>query len=281
MTERPLELKYQRIAERAVFCYARDMSTDRKTTNSYNAFALKWADQMRSGNNIAHTYLEKPAMYKKLPNLKGKTVLCIGSGTGEECAHLKSLGAKRVVGIDISKGLVDVAKSKYPDLEFHVMDMEKLKFPPKTFDYVYSSLVMHYVKDWTKSFNNIHTVLKPKGVFLFSTHHPLKWGAEVVKTANNSSFLTGYVVDKKKDTVKVHGDYLKVRKIEDNWFESLNVTYYHKPLSNIIKEIINANFQIIDFLEPKPLVGVKKKRKHFFNIHTKIPLFMIFELQKK
>ena len=65
---------------------------------------------MRSGKNIAHKFLEKPAMYKKLPDLKDKSILCIGCGTGEECEHLKSLGAKRVVGIDISKGLIDFAK---------------------------------------------------------------------------------------------------------------------------------------------------------------------------
>lgn len=58
------------------------MPTDKKTIKSYNGYAAKWAQKLRSGNNYAHTFLEKPAMYKKLPNLKGKSVLCIGCGTG-------------------------------------------------------------------------------------------------------------------------------------------------------------------------------------------------------
>ena len=96
---------------------------------SYNQKAKEWAERMRSGKNFAHTYLEKPAMYGKLPDLKNKTVLCIGCGSGEECAHLLSLGAKKVVGIDLSKELIAIAKASYPNIEFFTMDMAKLKFP--------------------------------------------------------------------------------------------------------------------------------------------------------
>src|SRR3989338_3961687 len=168
------------------------MATDKKTIKFYGNYALKWAEKMRSGKNVAHKFLEKPAMYKNLPNLKGKSVLCIGCGTGEECKHLESLGAKRVVGIDISKGLIDFAKKSYPDFEFHVMDMEKLNFPDNSFDFVYSSLTMHYIKDWTKTLNDIHKILKKDGTFLFSTHHPVKWGASVNRSKEKNSFLMGY-----------------------------------------------------------------------------------------
>ena len=84
---------------------------------------------MRLGKNFAHMYLEKPAMYKKLPNLKNKTVLCIGCGSGEECEHLLSLKPKRIIGIDLSKELIAIARESYPDIEFRVMDMTKMKFP--------------------------------------------------------------------------------------------------------------------------------------------------------
>lgn len=254
------------------------MATDKKTVKSYDNYAVEWAKLMRSGENIAHTYLEKPAMYKKLPNLKGKSVLCIGSGTGEECEYLKSLGAKRVVGIDISKGLVKVARDSYPNLEFYVMDMEKLKFPSNTFDFVYSSLVMHYVKDWTKSLKNINAVLEKGGSYLLSTHHPLKWGAEIRRNKNDMSALMGYT--KKANSVTIAGDYFNTRKINDIWFDNFRVSYYHKPLQEIVSEVLNSGFLISDFIEPKPLLSVKKKRRSFWDIHSKIPLFLILELKK-
>ncbi len=218
-------------------------------------------------------------MYKKLSDLKGKSVLCIGCGTGEECEHLKSLGAKRVVGIDISKGLIDFAKKSYPDLEFQVMDMEKLNFADDSFDFVYSSLTMHYVKDWTKTLRGVYKLLKKNGTFIFSTHHPVKWGAEVNRSKEKDLFLIGYEKYESGES-KVFGDYLNTRKIDDIWFNEFKVSYYHRPLSKIISDIVKSGFIISDFVEPKPLKSVVKEKPNFYDIHSKIPLFMIFELKK-
>lgn len=257
------------------------MATDKKTIKSYDDYALKWAERLRSGKNVADKFLEKPAMYKKLPDLKGKYVLCIGCGTGEECQHLKSLGAKRVVGIDISKGLIDLAKKNYPDLEFQVLNMEKLNFPKNSFDFVYSSLTMHYVKDWTKTLRGVYKVLKKGGTFLFSTHHPARWGAQINQSKDKDSYLLGYEKYKYKGGKHtVFGDYLNTRKIDDIWFDEFKVSYYHRPLSAVIGNILKSGFVILDFVEPKPLKSVQKVRPNFYDIHTKIPLFMIFELQK-
>ena len=65
------------------------MTADKKLFESYDDYALKWARRIRGGKFIAHKFLEKPAMNKKLPDLKNKTVLCVGRGSGEECRHLK------------------------------------------------------------------------------------------------------------------------------------------------------------------------------------------------
>ena len=263
------------------------MEINKKTTWSYNNYAEKWVEKMRSGGNSAHKYLEKPAMYKKLPDLKNKSVLCIGCGSGEECKHIKSLGVKKIVGIDISKGLIDCAKKDYPDIEFHIMDMEKINFPKSSFDFVYSSLTLHYLKDWTKVLKNIHKVLKKNGTFLFSTHHPVMWGAEKKRAGIEKKrskdkrwILMGYIKYGDGEKYKVYGDYFKTRKIKDTWFDEFEISYYHKPLSSIIKEILNSGFKIVDFIEPKPINAAKNKDRRFWEIRQKIPLFMIFKLKK-
>lgn len=168
------------------------MPTDPKTLAAYNAYAAQWTERMRSGSNIAHTLLEKPAMYGKIPNLCGKAVLCIGCGGGEECRHLQSLGATRIVGTDISSALIAIARQTYTDIDFSVMDMEQLDFPDQTFDFIYSSLALHYVADWTRTLRHIHRILRDDGTFLFSTHHPLLWGAAIERTAEHDSVQLGY-----------------------------------------------------------------------------------------
>lgn len=256
------------------------MPTSKATISSYNKYSEKWAEKLRNGKNITHKYLEKPAMYKKLPNLSGKSILCIGCGTGEECDYLIKQGAKKVIGIDISSSLIDYAQKNYPKIEFHVMDMEDLKFPNNSFDYIYSSLTLHYVDNRVNPLTEIRRVLKNKGIFLFSTHHPIKWGAKKTKEKNEKTCVIGYSENQKKHACKIYGDYLNTRKIKDIWFNEFEVSYYHKSMSSIITDILKSKFKIIDFIEPKATNAAKKTEKVFWEIHQKIPLFMIFELKK-
>ena len=257
------------------------MATDEDTINSYNNYAEKWAERLRSGKNLAHKYIEKPAMHSKLPDLSNKSVLCVGCGTGEECDYILKQGAKKVIGIDISEELIEYAKKSYPKIDFHVMDMEKIDLADASFDYIYSSLTLHYVEDWTRPLNEIYRLLKNTGIFLFSTHHPIKWGAEKARTQHTTTFLIGYSKDKASQTCKIYGDYLNTRKIKDVWFNDLEVSYYHKSMSSIIKDIIKSKFEIIDFIEPTSIDAAKEEDAVFWEIHQKIPLFMIFELKKR
>jgi SAM-dependent methyltransferase len=250
-----------------------------KELKTYDEYAETWAQRMRSGENITHEYLEKPAMFAAVPDLKGKDVLCIGCGTGEECRSLKDRGARRVLGMDVSKGLIEYAKKSYPDLEFEVMAMEQLDVPEGSFDFAYSSLAMHYAEDWTDILRRIRRALKPGSFFLFSTHHPVRWGAVKKKEGDVFSYLLGFS-KKGKDVQEIFGDYLTTRKIEETWFNELSVTYYHKPFGSILKNILDSGFIIKDFIEPKPVEEAKAKKPNFWAIHQKIPLFMIFKLQK-
>lgn len=257
------------------------MGTDKKTIKSYDSYGKRWAQKARGGESAAHEYLEKPAMHSKLPDLKSRDILCLGCGTGEECNLFKLRGARRVLGIDISKGLIDVARESYTGVEFEVMDMEDLKLPDDSFDFIYSSLAIHYLKDWTAVLDNVYRVLRPGGVFLFSTHHPVKWGAEVVKGKTRNSFMLGYEFNKVTGEAEVYGDYLNARKIKETWFKDLDVVYYHRPMEDIMRDIRRSGFEIADFLEPRPVPEVRQVKQRMWDIHTKIPLFMIFELKKK
>lgn len=250
------------------------MPTDKKTIEEYNQNNHVWL----KGKGFGHSHLEKPAMYRELPKLKGKSVLCIGCGAGEECEHIKSTGAKKVVGIDISKSLIEIAKKNYPKLEFFVMDMEKLNLEDNSFDFVYSSLVMHYIKDWKRVLKEVKRVLKKGGIFLFSTHNPVYWGSEKKKDRYKKSQLLGYVEN--KGIYILHGDYLNPRKIDDIWFNNFKVSYYHRPISLLLKDIFKSGLKLEDCIEPKPLNSVKKLDLNFWRKTSKIPLFIIFKLKK-
>jgi ubiquinone/menaquinone biosynthesis C-methylase UbiE len=188
------------------------------------------------------------------------------------------LGASKVVGIDISKALIEKAKASMPGDKFYVMNMEKLKFSDNSFDLVYSSLVLHYVKNWSKVLGEVKRVLKMKGLFIFSTHHPLYWGAEKKKGKGWQSHFFGFT--KKGNRIRVFGDYFTTRLISEEWFGNFHVDYYHKPLSVMIKEILGSGFEIIDCSEPQPLPAVRKKDPNFWEKTKHLPMFIIFKLRR-
>lgn len=260
---------------------SKHMSTDKETINSYNRSAGKWAKRLKCGKNIAISFLEKPAIYSKLNNLKGKTVLCLGCGTGEEAEYLRSLGAAEVFGIDIAEKLIEIAKKSFPKVKFSVMDIENLNFPPNTFDFVYSSLAMHYLPSWKKALKSISRVLKQDGIYLFSTSHPIYRSAQVIEDNQQDIKILGFKKYTGTNNVDIYGDYLNAKKIQDLWFGELKVTFHTRPLSSIFKDILNSDFELIDFLEPKASDKAKYKYPKFWKIHQKIPLFMIFELRKR
>ena len=88
----------------------------------------------------------------------------------------------------------------------------------------------------------------------------------------------------KKDGLEegnVLGDYLTTRKVNDILSEDFKVSYYHRPISEMISDIVKSGFIISDFIEPKPLKSVLKVKPEFYKIYSKIPMYVIFEIRKR
>src|ERR1700722_18439577 len=68
----------------------------------------------------------------------GSSVLEIGSGAGDLLAALEPDGG---VGVDVSAGMVALARSRHPELEFEVEAGEELKLD-RTFDFIVLSDVL-------------------------------------------------------------------------------------------------------------------------------------------
>jgi len=100
----------------------------------------------------------------------GATILEIGCGTGE---LLHSLRPQRGLGLDISPGMIRLAKDKFPDIEFMVMDGEQLALD-ETFDYVIMSDVLCYLEDVQKVFRQIKKVTTPCTRVIL-TYHSFLW----------------------------------------------------------------------------------------------------------
>jgi len=238
--------------------------TTKNTIDSYNKHAEGYNEYVKRDNNFWNKYLEVPAMKKALEGkVGGKYVLDLGCGSGVSTEHLIDMGAK-VVGIDISEKMIEVAKSKLPDIEFFVESMEKLHFKDNTFDVVSSSLALHYMKDFSPVFNEVGRVLKHKGRFIFSTAHPLFDIREKV-------FIDG----KKEYILK---PYFHNHKREMSMFDKkMKVETYHQTFSDITNKLIEAGFVILKVVEIQPIPEGKKISPSDYEHTMKIPSFILFE----
>jgi ubiquinone/menaquinone biosynthesis C-methylase UbiE len=256
------------------------MSTNKKSRDWYEKNAEGYAEHTRDVNKSAyHSYYEKPAMYNLLPDLNGKDVLSIGCGSGEDSIYLKKTGARKSVGIDLSSGLIEIAKTSYPECEFVQMDMEHLDFSNETFDFVYSSLAIHYIENWVNVFKEVYKVLKPNSYFLFSCHHPARFAMEASETPTHHILKLEIIKNKETRERTVVGDYLSKRMVKDALGKD-SVDTWSMSLNDISRDIKEAGFLIEQIVEPLPLEEFKEIDIGTYNRLQKIPEFIIFKLKK-
>jgi ubiquinone/menaquinone biosynthesis methyltransferase len=92
----------------------------------------------------------------------GDRALDLATGTGDIAFALAARGA-RVVGLDITRRMVELAAAKSHAAEFMVGDMLALPFRAQTFDLVTTGYGLRNVPDLTQAIDEIRRVLKPGG----------------------------------------------------------------------------------------------------------------------
>ena len=107
----------------------------------------------------------------------GVKMLDVGCGTGELMANAARVGAQ-VTGIDISEGMLQVARKRFEDSAlkgketlYHasVTELDKL-FPDNAFDVITSTLVFSelYPAERFWAINELHRILKPSGLLVLA-----------------------------------------------------------------------------------------------------------------
>jgi ubiquinone/menaquinone biosynthesis C-methylase UbiE len=102
--------------------------------------------------------------------IKNKDILDAGCGSGRHTVASAYLGAKKVVGIDISKEQVKLNNKNFKHIKniiFKQSSTDQIGYKSNHFDYVISSGVIHHTKDFEKSLDEIIRVCKKNGkIFL-------------------------------------------------------------------------------------------------------------------
>lgn len=96
---------------------------------------------------LVDNYDKSIDLVKKTTVIEGKKILDIGTGTGAWAAMFLKNNAEEIQGVDFSKKMLQVAKSKHPKIQFSYVDAEDLStFDDNSFDIITASYVLHGVK---------------------------------------------------------------------------------------------------------------------------------------
>jgi len=133
-----------------------------KTTSDYNLIASHFS------STRTHPWREFELLLKYItPEDK---VLDLGCGNGRFYELLRERMVD-YVGVDSSEQLIQIAKQKYPDLEFRVTDALDLPFADDSFDKVVSVAVLHHIpsKKYRQKFMaEAGRVLKKGGILIIT-----------------------------------------------------------------------------------------------------------------
>lgn len=186
----------------------------------------------------ANELIEIPQLFELIGNVEDLSILDLGCGAGKHDRKLIEKGARKVVGIDLSKNMINEAiKNTDSDkIEYKVMSMQDIDKLEEKFDLVVSSLAIHYIEDYDGLCKKVYDLLVDGGEFIFSYGHLMDSCAILDNYSNN------YVMLNNKKYFLI-SDYNNEGKRVSHWFVD-GVETYHRNMSHLVNGLLNAGFRL-------------------------------------
>ena len=178
---------------------------------------------------------------KILKSKNPSTILDVATGTGDLAIAMVKTNAQKIIGLDISKGMLDVGIEKIKDrnlnntVEMVIGDSENLKYENDFFDAITVSFGVRNFESLDSGLSEIFRVLKPNGsLVILETSNPTKFPFKQFYRFYSKFILPSIGKIFSKD--KVAYNYLSESSAEFPYGEKFN---------NILKKIGFTN--VVDF----------------------------------
>jgi 2-polyprenyl-3-methyl-5-hydroxy-6-metoxy-1,4-benzoquinol methylase len=229
--------------------------------------AVSRCEQIDSGADISHDKVLVPSMLKLAGNLQGKVMLDVGSGCGF-LTRIAAQSAKSILGIDISRRMVDQARARHDrrNLSFECASLEKMsRKVRRRFDICLSNMSLITMPSLEKSLRCLHSLTKPHGLLVFSIGHPCFWNIY----RNDEPFEAF-------DYWRSHSVKAPFRITLDRKQLPVATTYFHRSLATYLDALNRAKFQLEELIEPKPPKDVPRTYTQAFPL----PLFAVVRARR-
>jgi len=161
------------------------------------------------------------------------TILDIATGTGDLAILMANTSAKKIIGLDISAGMLEVGKKKIAGknlsdkIELLLADSENMPFEDHTFDAITVAFGVRNFEHLEKGLSEILRVLKPGGIFvILETSNPEK-----------TPFKQGYIFYTRYILPLIGKLFSKDNAAYGYLSESASVFPFGEALNNILRKI--------------------------------------------
>jgi SAM-dependent methyltransferase len=240
--------------------------TDLQNIYDNPEFFAGYSQMERFGSGWVNA-LEQPWFLRLLPELAGMRALDLGCGAGQLSQYLATSGATEVVAVDISETMIGLARAEraHPRVRYEVCAIERLEIADQSFDLVVSSLAFHYVADYCGLVRNIALWLRPGGILVYSTEHPIYtarlpgpgWGTD------DSGQRIGWQID----------HYFEEGPRLEKWFVG-GVRKYHRTLSTLLDGVVDGGLRLERVIEPAPDAN-RLRLRPYESEHLRRPMFLL------
>ena len=236
-----------------------------------------WYDDHLKGDNTYHAQVVAPNLLRVV-NLKAdQSLLELGCGQGFFIEQFSKL-SKNVVGVDLGKELIELAKKKITKAKFLVGNAENQNIlAGEKFDVITIILALQNIKDLNAVVKNLDRLLALDGKIVIVLNHP------AFRIAKHSE----WGIDKEKNI-----QYRRVDAYMSEMEMQIDMTpgktsgkemtmSYHRPLQVYSKAFGKAGFGIVkieEWISHRKSVGVHAKMEDI--ARKEIPLFMCMVLKK-
>ena len=254
-----------------------NMSKSAKPKNTSWGGVAEWYDEYLADGD---TYQEKvilPNLLRVLSLKRGDRVIDIACGQGYFTDRFQKAGAG-VVGADISKELIAIAKKRFPKIQFHCAPAEKLSFAKNSvFDIATIILAVQNIADIRGTFRETARILRPGGRLVLVMNHP------AFRIPRRSSW--GWDEEEKIQYRRMDG-YLSESSVpilaHPGQRESESTLSYHRSLQDFFKAFSKAGFSATRLEEwvshKQSEKGPRQKAEN--RARAEFPLFLMLEAKK-
>ena len=204
-----------------------------------NDTITKWKPEFYNKKH-SFVYQYGESLIKLLDPKENQRILDLGCGSGQLTSKISEF-AKETIGIDRSAEMIADAKSKFPEIEFQVMDASNFRFNEK-FDSIFSNATLHWVKNHKNAIKCMYENLNPNGRIA------LEFGGKgnvqtIVNQLRNSLRIRSYVKQSELDLwyFPTIGEYST--ELESAGFRVLFAEHYNRPT-----ELADENSGIKDWI---------------------------------